>query len=148
MARGGLFAKDWQLLKLSRSERRHDIAGPLVRLLLDEDTPAMKASIERAARTLGAGDAEALLARLSLPIDRTQLAESMLLMWGIPFERQEKDGRSTIRITRGPGPSGKPALIDERISVPYLSGYFSVLVPGAAVRDDGKMLAIEIRDRE
>ena len=63
MRTGTSFARDWQLLKIARSLRRHDVAGPLVRILLADASGDLVDRVAAIAGKLGEEDGTALIAR-------------------------------------------------------------------------------------
>ncbi|MCE5339268.1 MAG: hypothetical protein LLF90_11385 [Methanomicrobiaceae archaeon] len=140
MRTGTSFARDWQLIKVARSLRRHDVAGPLVRGLLRDASPDLVEQVGAIAGRLGAEDGTALLACNEEQFDPPTLMEGLLLMWGIPCEPGEAaDGGTTITIG-GDGSAVCETFADVRVAGPYLAGYAralqhdAVLKPGAGGR--------------
>jgi hypothetical protein len=84
MRTGTSFARDWQLIKVARSLRRHDVAGPLVKRLLADASPGLTERITVIAGRLGEENGTALLAHTEERFDSPTLMEGLLLTWGIP----------------------------------------------------------------
>lgn len=140
MRTGTSFARDWQLIKVARSLRRHDVAGPLVRELLADASPALVEQVAAIAGRLGEEDGTALLARSEERFDAATLMEGLLLTWGIPCESADAaDGGISIAID-GAATAVRETFADIRVAEPYLEGYAralqrdAVLVHGAGGR--------------
>jgi hypothetical protein len=142
MRTGITFAKDWQLIKLARSMRRHDVSGPIVRRLISEAHPELLLDIVSIAERLGAEDGAILLEHASERFEPATLMEGILLMWGIPCELPDDDAPASLTI-RMDGPALRAAFADERIAVPYLSGYVKAIAPGASLAHQKDTLTIE-----
>jgi hypothetical protein len=140
MRTGTSFARDWQLIKVARSLRRHDVAGPLVRDLLRDASPDLVKQVAAIAGRLGAEDGKALLACNEEQFDPPTLMEGLLLMWGIPCEPGEAADGSIAITLGGDGAAIQEAFADVRVAGPYLAGYAralqhdAVLKPGAGGR--------------
>lgn len=133
MRSGTSFARDWQLIKVARSIRRHDIARPLVCALLEGASPELMNRIDAISRGLGEEDGKALLDRSEEGFDPSTLMEGLLLMWGIPCgTKVSPDG--SVEIVLGDTSSVKEAFIDEHVAVSYLTGYVRALQQGATLR--------------
>lgn len=145
MARGSSFARDWQLIKLSRHTKRHDISAPLLQRLLDGAPATVKASIAAAATRLGKEEGKELLARTPAAMDRAALAGSVLMMWGIAFAQETAEGGGIRIQVRKDDEALASIHPDPRIAVPYLAGYLSALAPRGGVRDDAEHLTAEFR---
>ncbi|MDV2482442.1 hypothetical protein F8E02_10610 [Methanoculleus sp. Wushi-C6] len=133
MRTGTSFARDWQLIKVARSLRQHDVTGPLVRRLLTDASPPLTEQVAAIAGRLGAEDGTVLLARNEERFDPPTLMEGLLLMWGIPCEPVDTvDGGQAITIDgEGAGAAIRETFADVRIAVPYLTGYVRALQPDA-----------------
>jgi hypothetical protein len=141
MRTGTSFARDWQLIKVARSMRRHDVAGPLVRRLLADAPPALVERVTAIAGRLGEEDGTALLARTEERFDPSTLMEGLLLMWGVPCASSEAaDGSTTITIG-GDGSAVCETFADARVAAPYLAGYARALQRDAVLErgTDGRM---------
>ncbi|MCK9278815.1 MAG: hypothetical protein M0P22_12095 [Methanoculleus sp.] len=139
MRTGTSFARDWQLIKVARSLRRHDVAGPLVKKLLADASPGLTEQITVIAGRLGEENGTALLAHTEERFDSPTLMEGLLLTWGIPCESTDTDDGSVVIAIGGDGAAAaiQEALADVRVARPYLAGYAralqadAVLEPGA-----------------
>ena len=149
MRTGTSFARDWQLIKVARSLRRHDVAGPLVRELLADASPALVEQVAAIAGRLGEEDGTALLARSEERFDAATLMEGLLLMWGIPCESKEVAGEGITITLQGNGAATREAFVDERVAAPYLTGYARALQRDAVFRNGpGERMAIRFPPRE
>jgi hypothetical protein len=139
MRTGTSFARDWQLIKVARTLRRHDIARPLMRGLLADASPDLVERVAVIAGRLGEEDGETLLARSEEGFDPPTLMEGLLLMWGIPCEVKEVAGTT---IALGDMTAVREAFVDERVAAPYLAGYARALQRDTVLEHDadGRMM--------
>jgi hypothetical protein len=139
MRTGTSFARDWQLIKVARSLRRHDVAGPLVKKLLADAPAGLAERITAIAGRLGEEHGTAFLGHTEERFDSPTLMEGLLLTWGIPCESTETDDGSVVIAIGGDGAAAavQEAFADVRVAGPYLAGYAralqadAVLEPGA-----------------
>ncbi len=149
MRTGTSFARDWQLVKLARSMPRHDVAGPIVRALLADASPALVEEVTAIAGRLGLEDGRALLAHSEERVDPPTLMEGLLLMWGIPCESKEAPGGEVTISLGGEGAAIREAFVDERVAGPYLAGYARALQQDAVLeRDAGGRMTIRFPPRK
>ncbi|WP_332448662.1 hypothetical protein [Methanoculleus sp.] len=135
MRTGISFARDWQLIKVARALRRHDVTGPLVRGLLRDASPTLAEQVAVIAGRLGMEDGTALLAHNEERFDPPTLMEGLLLTWGIPCTSEAAaDGGITILID-GDGATAaiRETFADERVAEPYLTGYARALQQDAVL---------------
>ena len=150
MRTGTSFARDWQLIKIARSLRRHDVAGPLVRKLLAEAPPSLTERIIAIAGRLGEENGTALLARTEERFDPPILMEGLLLTWGIPCESRDADDGSVAITVGGDGVAAaiRENFADERVAGPYLAGYARALQHDAVLdRGAGGKMTIRFPPR-
>ncbi len=149
MRTGTSFARDWQLIKVARSLRRHDVAGPLVRNLLRDASPDLVKQVAAIAGRLGAEDGKALLACNEEQFDPPTLMEGLLLMWGIPCEPGEAADGSIAITLGGDGAAIRETFADVRVAAPYLAGYAGALQPDAVLEPGaGGRMTIRFPPRE
>jgi len=149
MRTGTSFARDWQLIKVARSLRRHDVTGPLVRRLLADAPPGLTEGITEIAGRLGEENGTALLAHTEERFDPPTLMEGLLLTWGIPCQSVNgaDDGAVTIMID-GAAAALRETFADVRVAVPYLTGYVRALQPDAVLEaGDGGSMTIRFPPR-
>ncbi|WP_292367006.1 MULTISPECIES: hypothetical protein [unclassified Methanoculleus] len=149
MRTGTSFARDWQLIKVARSLRRHDVAGPLVRRLLADAPPGLTEGITAIAGRLGEENGTTLLAHTEERFDPPTLMEGLLLTWGIPCQSVDDadDGAVTITID-GAAAALRETFADVRVAVPYLTGYVRALQPDAVLEaGDGGSMTIRFPSR-
>ncbi|WP_292521482.1 hypothetical protein [Methanoculleus sp.] len=128
MRAGTSFARDWQLIKVARSLRRHDVTGPLVQRLLTDASAETSQQVTVIADRLGAEDGAALLARTEERFDPPTLMEGLLLTWGIPCELTEgADGSVTLTVGADAAAAIRETFADVRVAGPYLAGYARAL---------------------
>lgn len=142
MRPGTSFARDWQLVKLARSMPEHDVAGKILRELLEDADPTLVEQVSAIAGRLGAEDGRALLAHSEEGFDAATLMEGLLLMWGIPCTSKEVPGGGLV-ISLEPGEAAiRETFVDELVAGPYLAGYARALQQDAVLeRDaDGRMM--------
>lgn len=148
MRPGTSFARDWQLVKLARSMPEHDVAGKILRELLEDADPTLVEQVSAIAGRLGAEDGRALLAHSEEGFDAATLMEGLLLMWGIPCESKEVAGEGITITLQGNGAATREAFVDERVAAPYLAGYARALQRDAVFRPGaGGRMAIRFPPR-
>ncbi|MDN7023559.1 hypothetical protein FGU65_01365 [Methanoculleus sp. FWC-SCC1] len=135
MRTGVSFAKDWQLIKLARSIRRHTVATPILRRLLDRGTMELSRDIASLAHDLGAEDGAALRDHASERMEPATLMEGILLMWGIASELEDLDDGTRLTVITANTTALADAFADERIAIPYLKGYVGAIAPDASFRE-------------
>ena len=141
MRTGTSFARNWQLIKVARSLRRHDITRPLMCRLLTDAPPAFVERVAVIAGELGEEDGETLFARSEEGFDPPTLMEGVLLMWGIPCEATAVAGEGTV-IAFGDMAAIGAAFVDERVAWPYPAGYARALQRGAVLETEGGRVTI------
>ncbi len=148
MRTGVSFAKDWQLIKLARSVRRHDVARSLVRRLIGEASPDVLRRITSLAGRLGTEDGAALVAHTTESVDPVTLTEGLLLMWGIPCELADGDGCVHLKVRLDQSPALQENFADPAIAVPYITGFLKAIAPDASLStgEDGLCIAFPPRD--
>lgn len=141
MRTGTSFARDWQLIKVARSMRRHDVAGPLVRRLLLDAPPALVERVTAIAGRLGEEDGTALIARTEEQFDPSTLMEGLLLMWGVPCDSKEAADGGTAITLGGNESAVCETFADIRVAAPYLAGYARALQRNAVLErgTDGRL---------
>jgi hypothetical protein len=147
MRTGTSFARDWQLIKVARSLRRHDVAAPLVRRLLAAAPPGLTEEITAIAGRLGEENGAALLAHTEERFDPPTLMEGLLLTWGIPCLSTDEAESEAVTITiagEGVAAALRETFADIRVAVPYLTGYVRAL-QGDAVLEAGDGGSMTIR---
>ncbi|NLN09906.1 MAG: hypothetical protein GX186_09955 [Methanoculleus thermophilus] len=129
MRAGTSFARDWQLIRVARSLRRHDVTRPLIQRLLAEATLDLTRRIAVIAEQLGKEDGTALLAHTEEQFDPPTLMEGILLTWGIPCEHIDEADGSAILSIGGDGAAAaiRETFADIRVAEHYLTGYIRVL---------------------
>ncbi|MBP7411540.1 MAG: hypothetical protein KA818_08400 [Methanoculleus sp.] len=147
MRTGTSFARDWQLLKIARSLRRHDVAGPLVRILLADASGDLVDRVAAIAGKLGEEDGTALIARNEERFDPPTLMEGLLLMWGIPCDSRETADGSMVITIGGNGTALQETFADVRVAAPYLAGYARALQPDAALTGDAGRMTLRFPPR-
>ncbi|NLM29622.1 MAG: hypothetical protein GX216_04215 [Methanomicrobiales archaeon] len=142
MRTGTSFARNWQLIKVARSLRQHDVAGPLIQRLLKDASPDLEEQIAAIAGQLGEEDGLALRARSEAGFDAPTLMEGLLLMWGIPCESREEHGEGITITLLCDGTAIREVFADERVAAPYLASYSRALQQDAAFERgaDGRMI--------
>lgn len=144
---GTSFARDWQLLKVARSLRRHDVTGPLVRILLEDASGDLVERVATAAKKLGEEDGTALLACNEERFDPPTLMEGLLLMWGIPCDSHETDDGSMVLTLGSDDAALRETFADIRVAAPYLAGYARALQSGAVFTDDADRMSLRFPPR-
>ncbi len=150
MRTGISFARDWQLIKVARSLRRHDVSGPLVRRLLEDAPSGLTERVTAIAGRLGEENGKTLLAHTEERFDPPTLMEGLLLTWGIPCEPTEAaDGGVTIAIDCDVAAAAiQETFADVRVAGPYLAGYVRALQPDAVLKAGaGGMMTIRFPPR-
>lgn len=151
MRTGISFARDWQLIKVARSLRRHDVVGPLVRRLLAGALPDLAEEIAAIARRLGEENGTALLAHTDERFDPPTLMEGLLLTWGIPCESMDAADGGVVIAIEGDGVAAalRETFADVRVAESYLTGYARALQPDTVLEPgSGGTMTIRFPPRE
>ncbi|MFA7562236.1 MAG: hypothetical protein WCY70_02230 [Methanoculleus sp.] len=140
MRTGTSFARDWQLIKVTRSLQRQDVTGSLMQRLLMDAPAGLTERIAAIARRLGEENGTELLTHTRERLDPPTLMEGLLLTWGIPCESSDAADGGVIITIDGAAVAVCETFADIRVAEPYLEGYARalqrdvVLVHGAGGR--------------
>lgn len=127
MRTGISFARDWQLIKVTRSLRRHDVTGALVQRLLMDAPAGLTERVAAIARRLGEENGTELLSHAEEQLDPPTLMEGLLLTWGIPCEATNADGGGVTIAIDGAAAAVQETFANIRVAEPYLEGYVRAL---------------------
>jgi hypothetical protein len=137
MRTGTSFARDWQLIKVARSLREHDVTGSLLRRLLKDAPPGLMERVTAIAERLGEEDGTALLSRAEERFDPPTLMEGLLLTWGVPSESTETAEGGVLLTIDCTAAAVRDTFADARVAGPYLAGYARALQPDAVFERGG-----------
>ncbi len=143
MRPGISFAKDWQLLKLARSIRRHTVSGPILKRLLDRASEDLGRDIRTLAHELGTEDGSALRSHASDRMEPATLMEGILLMWGVAADLEATEEATRLVVDTANTAALAAAFADERIAIPYLTGYIAAIAPDATFTESASGLIID-----
>jgi len=142
MRAGGSFARDWQLIKLSRTWHPHDLSGAILERLLEAHNPLVVTEIGKAARALGAEEGKQFRERMPAAMDEVTVLESLFLVGGIWCEAARDEDGAMLRIRKDTGTFLGGAGHLETIAIPFLAGIIEAIAPGARVREYGDLLEV------
>ncbi|NLA99361.1 MAG: hypothetical protein GX837_00065 [Methanomicrobiales archaeon] len=145
---GTSFARDWQLIKVTRSLRRQDVTGSLVQRLLMDAPAGLTERIAAISRRLGEENGTELLTHTEERLDPPTLMEGLLLTWGIPCESSNTADGGVIITIDGAATAVRETFADIRVAEPYLEGYARALQRDVVlVRGAGGKMTIQFPPR-
>ncbi|MBN2733545.1 MAG: hypothetical protein JXQ82_01640 [Methanomicrobiaceae archaeon] len=131
------FARDWQLLKLSRDWKPADRSIEILDGLVKDNDPLIIEKIEKIVNEIGKHDAEEILQRMHPKMDIEAILEGILLVSGIAYETFEDNDGKKIKIKKEMRSSLSKVVSDNRISAAYIRGFIEIIIPGSEIRDRG-----------
>ncbi|MHC1626600.1 MAG: hypothetical protein ACXQTN_04580 [Methanoculleaceae archaeon] len=144
--RRGRFARDWEVVRLTRRYQPPGIAGSILRHLMGcHDASVIKAVCD-AARAAGHEHGEEFRGRVEKHPDPLTVVEAILLMSGIPAGREdgEEGTRLVIDIRSSSIFSGNSA--DVQVVAAYIEGFVSSIIPNVEVKVEEERLVVRVGD--
>lgn len=142
--RRGAFARDWEVIRLSRTWQPTDVAEAVLAHLLDDPDPGLSDAVREAARAAGRDQGEVFRERAHNHPDPLTVVEAVLLSTGISAERED-------------GPEGVRLIVDVRpvqilpdtaggvlLAAAYLEGFISSIIPEASVDAGDEQVVVTI----
>jgi hypothetical protein len=145
MRAGESFARDWQLIKLSRTWHPHDLSGAILERMLTAHNPLVVTEIGKAARVLGAEEGRQFRERMPAGIDEVTVLESLFLIGGIWCEVTRDEEGALLKIKKDTGSFLGGGRHLETIAIPFLAGIVEAVAPDARVRETGDLLEVLVR---
>lgn len=131
------FARDWQLLKLSRDWKPADRSGEILRELIADNDPIITDKIEKIVREIGKRDAKEILMRMHPKMEINTILEGILLVSGIDYELLKDDTGKKIMIKKEMKTGISNAFSDNKISAAYIRGFIESIITGSEITDRG-----------
>ena len=139
------FARDWQLLKLSRDWKPADRSGEILnRLIQDHDTSVIQ-KIEKIVADIGKKDAEEILRRMNSMMEMSTILEGVLLVSGMIYETEKENGMKKIMIKKEMKSCFSEGISDSGISAVYVKSFIEALVPDIEITDKGDHFTLFIK---
>lgn len=132
------FARDWQLLKLSRDWKPADRSGEILSRLIKDNDPHVIQKIERIVQDLGKKDAEEILKRMHPQMDINAILEGILLVSGIAYETEKDNSGKKILIKKEMKCGFSEGINDIRIGAVYIRSFIESIIPGREISDRGE----------
>ena len=133
---GLVFGDNWRRIKASKLWNPHDISDALIQKVMRSGNQSAISELYGQAYILGMEDGNRMLSRAGHEKTRIVLAESFLLMCGVPFEQSSPDVHTCrIRIWFDPGSSRVSIFAEPGVRIAYMKGYLSALLPEGTFDD-------------
>ncbi|MBP2132229.1 hypothetical protein J2128_000150 [Methanomicrobium sp. W14] len=148
MPNSSSFARDWQLLKLSRDWKPADRSNEILSRLIKDNDPLVIEKIEIISRDMGKQDAEEILRRMNPRMDVKTILEGILLVSGITYETSgdNKTGRKKIMIKKDMKSGYQEFFSNRRVSAAYIRGFVNALAPNNKVSEMDDYFSLIIED--
>ena len=144
MVNVGSFARDWQLIKLSRSWQPQDIAGEVLRRLMKNGSGDVRAELKETIYSIGIEDGAKFRERIPARSDAGLLVEGFFLIAGISCTVEGEGPSRRLFIKKECGHIFKDGECSDEIAAHYLSGYIRGIAPGAVVLDEGDYFIVDL----
>lgn len=131
-----MFGDNWRRIKASKLWNPYDISDALILKVMGSGNISAVNELLNQAYVLGMEDGIRMFSRAGHEKSRLMLAESFLLMCGVPFERSSVDTYTgTIRVRLTPLSHHISIFSEPDVRVAYIKGYLSSLIPDGSFKD-------------
>jgi hypothetical protein len=146
MVKRGSFARDWHLIKLSRSWHPKDVAGQILSRLTADGPPDVVEAVNKIAFTLGFEDGKDFLSRMPEGIDCVSVLESFFLLTGISCELDtEEEQQPHLYIKKECGSLfGDGGGCDASVATAFISGFVHAVARSAHISDRDDVLVVDL----
>jgi hypothetical protein len=145
MLRRGSFARDWNLIKATRTWHPHDMAGDVLERLLEDASEGMLSEVTDIAYRLGVEEGRRFLDRTPVGMDDASVLESYFLVSGIPCEVEEEEGGHKllhIRKEKSSMFAVNPGM--RRLSSAFVFGFVSAVTRRAAIEEEDSFILVRV----
>ena len=139
------FARDWQLLKLSRDWKPADRSGEILSRLIKDNNPIVLDKVETIVKDIGRKDADEIKNRMHSQMDINTVLEGILLVSGIAYETENDDDGKKIRIKKEMRSSFSEVISDAGISAVYIRSFIEALIPDLDITDKGDNFTVLLK---
>jgi|GEM_PF-3130415 len=139
--RRGAFARDWEVIRLSRKWHPTDVAEAILAHLLETPEPELATAVREAARAAGRDQGEVFRERARKHPDPLTVVEAVLLSTGISAEREQRPGGVRLVV------DVRPVQIvpgEVSLAAAYLGGFISSIIPGASIEAGDEHIVVTI----
>jgi len=136
MAKTGSFARDWQLIKLSKDLKPHDISEEVLNRLVESSDEKIVEKIEDIVVEIGKKEGENVHERMSTSMDPETVIEGLLIASGILYETRGKGEELVIEINLDEKNIIPTSIQNPRLNFAYITGFVTALAPGRIKRDE------------
>ena len=131
------FARDWQLLKLSRDWKPTERSGEILSVLIKDNDILINEKIERIVENIGERDAEEILMRMHPKMEVNTILEGILLVSGIDYQISKDGAGKKIMIKKEMKNKISEVLSGNKISAAYIKGFIKSIIPDSEITDRG-----------
>ena len=146
MAENRSFARDWQLLKLTRDWKPKDRSNEIVQRLLAENDPTVTAHIDAILKDMAKRDATDILKRMHSQMDKTTLIEGILLISGIAYDTQSDGQDKRYMIRKAVKPAEANGVFDVNMNAVYLRSFIETIAPESEILDRGDHFTLLMKE--
>jgi len=146
--RRGAFARDWEVIRLSRKWHPTGVAEAILVHLLETPEPELTTAVREAARAAGRDQGEAFREHARKHPDPLTVVEAVLLSTGISAERERRPAGVRLIVDLRPvqivpGTPGEASL-----AAAYFGGFISSMIPGASIETGDEHIVVTIPERD
>jgi hypothetical protein len=145
MAKTGSFARDWQLIKLSRDLKPHNISEEVLNRLIEDSDEETAQKIEKIVVDIGRRDGQNVHERMSTSMDPETVIEGLLIASGIMYESGGSGRDFVIEIALDEKNIISSSIQNPKLNIAYITGFAAALAPGR-IENDSKSIRIYPKD--
>ncbi len=131
------FARDWQLLKLTRDWKPKDRSNEIVQRLLASNDPTVTAHIEAILKDMGKADATGMIQRMHPQMEKGTLIEGILLISGIAYETSDEGKEKRYMIKKAANSVDTNSVFDVNVNAVYIRSFIETIAPESEILDRG-----------
>ncbi|UUX92094.1 hypothetical protein [Methanoplanus endosymbiosus] len=139
MVKTGSFARDWQLIKLSRDLKPHDISGEVLNRLIEDSDEDVAQKIEEIVVDIGERDGKSVHERMSASMNPETVIEGLLIASGIMYEARGNGRDLVIEISLNEKNIMSSSIKNPKLNIAYITGFATALAPGRIESGDGSI---------
>lgn len=139
------FARDWQLLKLSRDWKPADRSSEILGRLIQDNDPVVIEKIEKIVKDIGKKDAGEILKRMHPKMDINAILEGILLVSGIAYETVSDGDVKKILVRKEMKNAFSEIALNPQLSAVYIRGFMESVMPGLEITDKGDYFLMTLK---
>ncbi|NYT06459.1 MAG: hypothetical protein GKC04_08890 [Methanomicrobiales archaeon] len=144
MVKRGSFARDWHLIKLSRSWHPHDVAGKILSRLVAGGAPGVAKAVADIAYALGTEEGREFLGRMPAGMDAVSVLESFFLVTGISCDLDTEGKQPVLYIKKECGSLFGNGGCTPEVAAEFIRGFVHAVASPAHVRDQDDVLIVDL----